>query len=104
MNGTEHIWRIWALTGPLVVAAWLVCGEQAAAAQSSQPYPSRPVRLVIPFPPGGGGDSVGRAIAQPLSDALGQPVIVDNRGGASGAIAVGLVAMAPPDGHTLLVG
>jgi tripartite-type tricarboxylate transporter receptor subunit TctC len=71
-----------------------------AAAQ----YPSRPIRLLIPFPPGGGPDLVGRILAPKLSDALGQPVVVENRVGGNGNIAGEAVAKSPADGYTLLVG
>jgi len=71
-----------------------------AAAQ----YPSRAVHLVVPFPPGGGPDLVGRILAPKLSEALGQPVVVENRVGSNGNIAGDLVAKAPADGYTLLVG
>src|SRR5262249_9338174 len=71
-----------------------------AAAQ----YPSRAVHLVVPFPPGGGPDLVGRILAPKLSEALGQPVVVENRVGSNGNIAGHLVAKAPADGYTLLVG
>src|SRR4051812_43593204 len=66
-------------------------------------YPEKPVKLVIPFPPGGSNDVVGRYIAAELSKRLEKSVIVENVGGAGGLIGTGLVAEAPPDGYTLLL-
>lgn len=68
-----------------------------------QQYPAKPVRMVIGFPPGGGTDIIGRIVAQKLSDALGNQVLPDNRGGASGQIAAELTAKSPPDGHTIMM-
>jgi tripartite-type tricarboxylate transporter receptor subunit TctC len=75
----------------------------AAFAQAPGRYPTRPITLVVPFPPGGSVDSAGRAIADRLGRVLGQPVIVENKGGAGGAIGSTQVAKAQPDGYTLVV-
>jgi tripartite-type tricarboxylate transporter receptor subunit TctC len=70
----------------------------------AQDYPQRPIRMVIPFPAGGSIDVIGRAIAQPWSTALGQQIVIDNRGGAGGTLGSELVARAAPDGYTILYG
>ena len=75
-----------------------------AAVAVAQGYPAKPIRLISPFPPGGGTDAVARVIAQTLSEQLGQQVLVDSRGGASGMIGVDLAAKAPADGYTLVMG
>lgn len=67
-------------------------------------YPTKPIKLVVPWPPGGAVDTIGRLIAQHISDPLGQPVMVDNRAGAAGAIGSDIVAKSQPDGYTLLMG
>ena len=83
----------------LVVALMLI----PFAAWAQTPYPSKPIRIIAPFPPGGAVDIVGRTLAQHLSTALGQPVVVENKPGANGTIGSALVAKAEPDGHTLLL-
>ena len=85
---------------PCVSVAVLLMAVSAAGAQT---YPAKTVRLVVPFPPGGGNDIVGRMVAQRLTDGLGHQVIVDNRGGAGGTIGTDLAAKAPPDGYTVLI-
>ena len=67
----------------------------------AQAYPSKPIRLIIPFPPAGPTDICGRAVAKTISDALGQPVTVENRAGAGGTIGTDAIAKAAPDGYTL---
>ena len=90
-------------------AAGLLCGAVLCGmltplpAGAAEPFPSRPLKVVVPFPAGGPLDVLGRVVAQKLSDALGVPVIVDNRAGADGIIGTDQVAKAPPDGYTLLV-
>ena len=79
-----------------------ILGCALAAAAGAQSYPNRPIRLIVGFPPGGGADILGRVAAQQLSEALGQSVVVDNRGGAGGLIATEIAAKALSDGYTLL--
>jgi tripartite-type tricarboxylate transporter receptor subunit TctC len=86
----------------LHACAAAVCGTAVHTAYA-QAFPSKPIRLVVPYPPGGGVDLVGRILAQSLSDTLKQQVVVDNRAGASGAIGADVVAKATADGHSLLL-
>lgn len=90
------------LCATIAVAVSMVSGAWNAGAAEA-PYPNRPIRLVIGFPPGGTSDLVGRVVANKLSELLGQPIVVDNRPGASGLIGTQLVQHAPPDGYTLLI-
>lgn len=84
----------------LCVLLAIACASAAAA----QDFPSKPIRVVITYPPGGSTDVVGRALAAKLTEGLGQQVVVDNRGGAGGIIGTEIVARAAPDGYTLLLG
>jgi tripartite-type tricarboxylate transporter receptor subunit TctC len=85
----------------LVIAA---AAALAATEAAAQPFPSRPVRLIVPYAPGGNTDIVARAYSQPLAERLGQPVVVDNRGGAAGTLGVGVAAKSPADGYTIVIG
>ncbi len=84
----------------LMVLAGLVAAPLAAIAQN---YPAKTVRVVIPWPPGGSNDIVGRLVVQKMSENLGQQFIIDNRGGASGIVGSDLVAKSPPDGYTIMI-
>ena len=86
----------------MLLVAGSVPAAQGVAADSAPGYPSRSVRLLVPFPPGGSNDIMARYFAQYLTERLGQQFIVDNRGGAEGIIATEIAARARPDGHTLL--
>ncbi len=85
----------------VLLCALLLAGASLVQAQS---YPSAPIRLIVPWPPGGGVDTTGRMIAQSLSVQLGQSIVVDNRPGAGGNIGTEIAARAKPDGYTLLMG
>ena len=91
------------LRGGAALAA-LVVGASAAAAWAQDKYPQRPVRMVVPFAPGGASDTVGRIIQAKLSEELGQQIVIDNRTGAAGNIGVEVAARANADGYTLLLG
>jgi len=86
-----------------IVGCVLLLGASApGAAMAQADYPSRPLRFIVGFTPGGTSDMVGRALGELLAENLGQPVVIDNRPGASGKLAAELVAKAPPDGHTIM--
>jgi tripartite-type tricarboxylate transporter receptor subunit TctC len=96
-GATAYI-RCFMKTSSIVTLLLTVLG---ASATQAQPYPARPIRLIVPFPAGGTIDMVGRMVAQGVGDRLGQTIVVDNRGGAGGMLGVDLVAKAAPDGYTL---
>src|SRR5262245_13773419 len=75
----------------------------AACVAGAQSYPERPIRLIVPYPPGGGTDAFARILAPKLTESFGQQIVVDNRGGAQGNIGTALAAKAPPDGYTLML-
>src|SRR5476649_1034875 len=75
-----------------------------AGSARAQEYPSRPIRLVVPYAPGGGADSVARIVARKVSENIGQPIVIDNKGGAGSILGTDIVAKAEPDGYTLLLG
>lgn len=84
----------------LLIAA---CSTLATPAALAQKFPDKPIRFIVPFPPGGGNDILARAIAPRMADFLGQPVVIDNRPGAGGNIGTEAAAKAPPDGHTIVI-
>ncbi|MCE9642009.1 MAG: tripartite tricarboxylate transporter substrate binding protein [Betaproteobacteria bacterium] len=90
---------------PRMLALTLAVGFTLAGAAAAQPgpYPNKPVRLIVPFPPGGAVDVIGRIVASRLGERLGQQVVVDNRGGANAIIGTDIVAKAVPDGYTIMI-
>ena len=82
------------------IVAWCLCADCAFAQQS---YPTKSMRLIVPYPPGGGADVMGRVLAEALSARFAQQVVVDNRGGASTTIGADLAAKSPADGYTLFL-
>ena len=88
----------------VLLAALAALAATSGDAMAQAPYPNRPIRLIVPYPPGAGTDFTGREVGAQFSKALGQPVVVDNRPGAGATLGHGIVAKAPPDGYTLLLG
>src|SRR5437879_4646939 len=87
----------------LRLAALVMLALATAGALAQPAFPAKPIRLVVPFPPGGSADVVARSVAKAMSDGLGQQVLVDNKGGADGMIAADAVKNAPADGYTLFL-
>jgi tripartite-type tricarboxylate transporter receptor subunit TctC len=86
----------------IAACGWLVLGA-AALPLHAQPFPSKPMRLILPFPPGGPTDLLGRALAQKLGEQMGQTMVADNRPGAGGNLGIEVAAKSPPDGHTMVL-
>ena len=85
-------------------SAALALAMLGPVAAPAQPYPSKPIRMIVPFAPGGPNDIIGRTVGQKLGEAWGQPIVVENRGGAGGTIGVDAGAKSPPDGYTMVMG
>jgi len=91
---------VWSKAAALLLAGYCAAAQPAAAPDR---YPSKPIRLIVPYPPGGPTDLIARAVNEPLAQRLGQQVVIDNRGGATTVIGAELAAHSPADGYTLLV-
>jgi tripartite-type tricarboxylate transporter receptor subunit TctC len=100
MNHRSALSALFSVMVALVAMAWAPMAQAQAQADD---FPKRPIRLLLGFPPGGGSDLVARLIAQPLGERLGQPVVVDNKPGAGGAIAADMAAKATADGYTIIL-
>ncbi|MGB6102332.1 MAG: tripartite tricarboxylate transporter substrate binding protein [Pusillimonas sp.] len=92
------------LAGSLALCALVAAVPVAGTAHAADAYPDKPIRLIIPYPPGGATDVIGRIVGKNLGDEIGQQIVIENRGGAGGNIGAGEVARAKPDGYTLLMG
>ncbi len=104
MNSNQHIVACSAAAFVLAMTAGTAAHAQSPATNPAQAYPSKPIRYIVAFPAGGTTDLLGRMIGQKLTEAWGQPVIMDNRAGAAGSVGSEAAAKSPPDGYTLLGG
>ena len=93
-----------ALSKPFILPVLTVAVVCIASTSLAETWPARPIRLIVPFAPGGGGDVVGRILAQRISEQLGKPLVIDNRAGGGGTLGCDIAAKAAPDGYTLLLG
>jgi tripartite-type tricarboxylate transporter receptor subunit TctC len=87
--------------GAISVAGLLLCSQADLSAQSVAAYPTKPIRIIVPYAPGGPSDMLGRTVGQALTEAWGQPAVIENRAGAAGDIGTVAAANAPADGYTL---
>ena len=86
------------------IIEWLaIAAIGAMPLAQAQDFPTKPIRVIVPFPPGGPSDNLARPLLQKLGEQLGQPVVIDNRGGANGNIGADMVAKSPPDGYSLVI-
>ncbi len=95
--------RVFEMCGLLLALLSVLAVTAVSGFAAADPYPSKPIRLIIPFPPGGSNDIVGRLIAAKLSESLGKQIVIDNRGGAGGVLGTEIAAKSAPDGYTLLI-
>ncbi|MGE4048521.1 MAG: Bug family tripartite tricarboxylate transporter substrate binding protein, partial [Acetobacteraceae bacterium] len=86
-----------------LAAALAACAVMAGAAAAQDKYPSKPIKLIVPFAPGGQTDITARVVSNHIAQTVGQPLIIENRGGAGGSLGSELASKAPPDGYTLLL-
>src|SRR5690349_21276928 len=101
-SSTLHFGRLRMYRRLVLATAALLMGA-AGIAGAQAPFPSKPITMIVPFPPGGLADIVARPVAEAMSRELGQPVVIENKGGAGGGIGMGQAAKAPADGYTILM-
>jgi tripartite-type tricarboxylate transporter receptor subunit TctC len=102
MRTTGTLWRVMLASGCILMMLGTELAAQSTATGTRQAWPARPIRLIVPFPPGGATDANARILAKEMEPVLGQPLVIDNRGGANAIIGSDIVAKAAPDGYTLM--